>query len=80
MGETAAFDQQTGEVDALRRAVLALPVPQRQVVVLRYLEDRAEGDVADLLGVPAGTVKSRLARAMTALRSDLATREEHHDG
>ncbi len=54
--------------DLVRRLVLSLPLPQRQVVVLRYLEDRSEADIADLLGVAAGTVKSRLHRAMRALR------------
>jgi RNA polymerase sigma-70 factor (sigma-E family) len=58
--------------DWIRRRVLGLPLPQRQVVVLRYLEDRSEAEIADLLGVAVGTVKSRLHRAMMGLRADIA--------
>ncbi|MHB8294277.1 MAG: RNA polymerase sigma factor [Acidimicrobiales bacterium] len=59
--------------DWLRRAILTLPLLQRQVVVLRDLEDRSESEVAAILGVPLGTVKSRLSRASSALRA--TTRE-----
>jgi RNA polymerase sigma-70 factor (sigma-E family) len=54
------------------RALGALPSPQRVVVVLRYLEDMTEADMATLLGVSPGTVKSRLARALDALRARLS--------
>jgi RNA polymerase sigma-70 factor (sigma-E family) len=55
----------------LARALGALPSPQRVVVVLRYLEDMTEADMATLLRVSPGTVKSRLARALEALRAQL---------
>jgi RNA polymerase sigma-70 factor (ECF subfamily) len=51
----------------VRRALAALPIPQRQVVVLHYLLDLPVDRVAMELGVPTGTVKSRLARARVAL-------------
>jgi RNA polymerase sigma factor (sigma-70 family) len=41
------------------------------VVVLRYLMDWEERDIASALGIPRGTVKSRLNRAMAKLRKDL---------
>lgn len=64
-----------GDADA-RLTVLAalrrLPLAQRQVVVLRYYAGMSESDIAGLLGVSAGTVKSRASRAFAALRaSDL---------
>lgn len=37
-----------------------LPLAQREVLVLRLVEDRPDSEVAELLGVPVGTVKSRL--------------------
>lgn len=53
------------DVDA-DRALAALPLAQRAVVVLHRLGLDTH-QIADALGVPAGTVKSRLARARTAL-------------
>jgi RNA polymerase sigma-70 factor (sigma-E family) len=53
---------------ALRR----LSAGQRQVLVLRYYEGLSEGEIAAVLGISAGTVKSRASRALAALRaSDL---------
>lgn len=44
-------------------AVMKLPERQRACVVLRYLEDMTEPEVAEVLNVPVGTVKSQLNRA-----------------
>jgi RNA polymerase sigma-70 factor (ECF subfamily) len=60
----------TGAVDAAldaRRLLAALPEPQRAVVLLRYYHDLGEDEVADILGCPRGTVKSRLHHAMRRL-------------
>lgn len=53
----------------LAKAVGALPLRQRQVVVLRHLADLPERKVAELLGISAGSVKRHLHRAITELRS-----------
>lgn len=53
----------------LLRALAALPVAQRAVVVLRYFDDRTEAQVAALLGCSIGTVKSHHARALARLRT-----------
>jgi RNA polymerase sigma factor (sigma-70 family) len=52
----------------LQRALLDLPKRQRDAVVLRYIADLSEADVAHLLGCSPGTVKSHLNRGTTRLR------------
>lgn len=56
--------------DVVRRALDRLTAGQRQVVVLRFYVQLSEKETAEVLGIPAGTVKSRLARALDALASD----------
>jgi RNA polymerase sigma factor (sigma-70 family) len=58
----------------LVRALRALPHRQREVVALRYLADRPEAEVAELLGCSAGTVKQHAHRGLAALRARLAPR------
>ncbi len=62
---------QTSEVSGdsvdIGRALAALPIDQREVVVLHHLLDLPIAEIATSLGVPAGTVKSRLSRARAAL-------------
>jgi RNA polymerase sigma-70 factor (sigma-E family) len=53
-------------------AIRRLPTRQRAVVVLRYHEDLPELEVARLLRMPVGTVKSTANRALARLRRDLA--------
>jgi RNA polymerase sigma-70 factor (sigma-E family) len=55
--------------DVLRRALAALPTKQRTIVVLRHYEQMSETEVASLLGISVGTVKSRCSRGLVALRT-----------
>jgi RNA polymerase sigma-70 factor (sigma-E family) len=56
--------------ESLRRAIDRLPERMRAAVVLRYLEDMTEPEVAEVLGVSLGTVKSTVSRAVAKLRED----------
>lgn len=78
-------DYDDGTSAALWDFVQGLPRKQRAVVVLRYYEELSEAEVADVLGISVGTVKSQCSRALAALRArapqaldpraDLPTRE-----
>jgi RNA polymerase sigma-70 factor (sigma-E family) len=52
----------------LQRALLKLPRRQRDVVILRYIADLPEAEVAQALGCSVGTVKTHASRGLGALR------------
>ena len=74
---TEVVDREAKE--RLLTAVGSLPDKLGHVVVCRYLLDLDEASTAVVLGVPRGTVKSRLSRALVRLRDDLATTIEEVD-
>jgi RNA polymerase sigma-70 factor (ECF subfamily) len=57
--------------DRVRLAMRELPDEQMTVVRLSFFEDKPHGDIARILGIPLGTVKSRLRLAMAKLRERL---------
>jgi RNA polymerase sigma-70 factor (ECF subfamily) len=59
-------DATDAAIDA-QRLLAALPDAQRSAVILRYYHDLPEAEVAEILGCPPGTVKSRLHQAMARL-------------
>jgi RNA polymerase sigma-70 factor (ECF subfamily) len=63
-------------VAMLRRAVIALPVRYREVVVLCDLEELTYAEAADALGCAIGTVRSRLHRARTMLAARVAALDD----
>ncbi len=66
--EDVGHTDETGVLAALRR----LPAKEQSVVVLTIMQGYPERDAATVLGIPIGTVKSRLSRAKARLRGELA--------
>jgi RNA polymerase sigma-70 factor, ECF subfamily len=67
-----AVNPHFADADAVRRAIAALPVEFREIVILREMEGFSYKEIADLAEVPIGTVMSRLARARRLLQKSLA--------
>ena len=59
----------------LWQALLALPERQRTAIVLRFYEDMSEGRIAEVMGCPAGTVKSLISRGKERLRTTVTRGE-----
>lgn len=74
--EPEAFALNSAARDELSAAFSRLPTLQREVLVLVLVYELSYEETASILGVPTGTVKSRLNHAKRAARALLATREE----
>ncbi len=77
--------EQSEEAGALWDAMRRLRPPDQQVIYLRYYLDCSENESAEALGIPVGTVKSRLHRALARLRAVLqmetaGNAQEENDG
>jgi RNA polymerase sigma-70 factor (ECF subfamily) len=57
----------------IKKHISSLPEKQRMVIVLRYYEDLSYEEIAELLSIPLGTVKTDLYRAKNALKQRLYT-------
>jgi RNA polymerase sigma-70 factor (ECF subfamily) len=76
--ETVVLTEEEGQ--RLLARIDDLPERYRSVVIHRYLLDLSEQETAQVLGVPAGTVKSRTSRALERLRKGLGNEfEDRHD-
>ena len=65
--------------DLIERQLNDLPIDHRSVVVLRFYLDLPLDEVADILDIPVGTVKSRLHRALASLRDSMTQVEPAAD-
>ena len=66
------------ERDRIGRELDRLDIDQRTVIVLHFYLDLPLVDVAEILDIPAGTVKSRLHRGLEAMRASMRARPEAH--
>lgn len=71
-GHEPALDERLAARLVVERALDRLTVDQRAILVLRHLEDRAIAEIAEILRIPPGTVKSRLHHARGALERAIA--------
>ncbi|MCU1401602.1 MAG: putative polymerase ECF-subfamily sigma factor [Acidimicrobiales bacterium] len=78
-GPAPSAEAVTAEMSYLWGAVRALPAQQRAAVVLRYVDDLSVAEIAIVLKVADGTVKSSLSRARTTL-SKMLSEEVEIDG
>jgi RNA polymerase sigma-70 factor (ECF subfamily) len=68
-----AFD----DAEQVHHALDRLPLPQREALTLYFLEELSIDDIAAVLGVPVGTVKSRLHYGKQAIRKFLSNGDGH---
>ena len=62
------------DIEAMQQELARMPLVEREVLVLFYLEELTLEQIADVLGVPPGTVKSRLFRARRMLRQQMTAK------
>ncbi len=72
--DEAGSDREHDGLDGLRAVLNTLPDHQREVVFMRFLDDMSLSEIALALGIPLGTVKSRLHHAIGTLREEPACR------
>jgi RNA polymerase sigma-70 factor (ECF subfamily) len=70
-----AVVQRTQESRQIRAAMAELPEDQHEVIRLSFFEDRTHSEISGLLGIPLGTVKSRIRLAFARIKTAL---DENH--
>jgi RNA polymerase sigma-70 factor, ECF subfamily len=73
-------EEQSSDLRRVLALVEKLPVEQRQVLLLVSMEGFSTAEIADQLGLPVGTIRSRLARGREALRSACLSDEDRAAG
>lgn len=67
------------ESERVQQAMESLDRRHRTVLALRYFDDLSYDEIAQVLEIPLGTVKSRLNIAVKALRKEIMEKELHHE-
>ena len=75
MEELPAPDPPPSDYEGLVAVLSSLPAGQREVVLLRFVDDFSLKEIAEALSIPVGTVKSRLHKALKSLRDDPRARD-----
>lgn len=65
----ATGDTPPADVESVRRAIAALPDPLRETLELRLREELSYAEIAEVLAIPVGTVRSRLHHALRRVRA-----------
>jgi len=71
--EHPSFQDRLENEEAIRQALSRLTEKLRTVVILRYYSELSYAEIAQILNIPVGTVKSRLSLALETLRKELGT-------
>lgn len=66
------------EAERVREAIATLPEPQKEIIELCHFQECSYQEMADILGIPIGTVMSRLYHARKRLQKVLETEETSH--
>jgi RNA polymerase sigma factor (sigma-70 family) len=70
---------QLDNAELVHFGISQLDLPEREVLTLFFLEDLTTAEMAELIGIPAGTVKSRLFKARRELKTILEREVSRHD-
>lgn len=73
--ERASKDEPDGRIVAAHEVIAGLPALQREILDLRFVHDLSYAEIAIALGIPTGTVRSRLHHAIALLRETLELEE-----
>jgi RNA polymerase sigma-70 factor (ECF subfamily) len=74
--QAAALPSHVGDERRVRDLLSKMPEAQQQVIMLGYFEGLSTVEIAERLGIPAGTVKSRTRAALSTLRAVLGTTDD----
>ncbi|MCL2105988.1 MAG: sigma-70 family RNA polymerase sigma factor [Oscillospiraceae bacterium] len=70
--ETAALDLPLGRALELRQAIARLSAAEREIVLLSVLDGYDSNEIGRTMGIPPGTVRSKLSRALAKLRKEIS--------
>ena len=76
---TAAPVYEDARRETMRQAIAALPEKLRETLKLKLRDDLSYEEIAAVLGIPVGTVRSRLHNAVQQLRETLGPKEDSHE-
>jgi RNA polymerase sigma-70 factor (ECF subfamily) len=75
--ETMSAESDDARLEPMREAIAALPEAQRDALLLKLHHELSYAEIAEVLGIPVGTVRSRLHHAVLALRATLQPPTQH---